>query len=85
MRIQMTRSDWEKAGPYENHCNCPGATMISRVMGDEMVSMSWSRYESRYGEESVSTKDDFNIETYREAERRYNAGEEVLFETTLIQ
>lgn len=86
MKIQMTRSDWEKAGPYQDCKTCPAATMMSRVLGHEVHSMGWDNYYNPWtGGPKGKTRDFFNWTTYQEAERRYNAGEEVLFETTLIQ
>jgi hypothetical protein len=86
MKVQMTREDWEKSGPYDSCMNCPGATMASRIAGSELWSMSWHHYyhpDNRKGK-WIRTKDAFNVDTYREAKRRYDAGETVLFETETL-
>lgn len=79
----MIREDWEKAGPYENHFSCPGATMMTRIMGKPMKSMAWNRYEDEQGE-SIKTAHRFTTTSYEIAKRRYEAGEEILFETLKI-
>ena len=85
MKIQMTRSDWENSGPYDSLFFCPGATMMTRIIGVQMVSMSSTRYETKEGDDIYKTTDKFTTTEYDEAERRYNAGEEILFETELIE